>query len=603
MNSTTCFILSNSSEAEYPENTLTKFINRLPFKLEHKLDESWHMTLDKIGISMDFESSILNKNDTPIMIIGYKLISDENCNSIPNLPDKNGCFKYRENQISLLKQGKMFYPNDFGTYCDFEKLQNIINQITEYMSIIIEPKSLVLLGVFKYNINNDFIKHLAIWLKTFQIKTKISNNQIIFNNNDIHLDLFVFIREDFFINKIFVESIEKNELSENSFSQSVHQTIMSLNGINYKIFTITNHSNILKIKIKNENKLDNQFLPPLIKIKTNLIKQQVFNNTYSQDLAIITPDSNKINSNNFFFYELEKKIFYPLSNTNISNIDITITDKENKQLHLKTGIPTIVQLSFEKMSKYKKSFNMYLTSEPTTTFSTNTSNKFKIHLPKMFTFDPYWKVGLTKIHFRKSFKTFITDQYIKILSIDKTTTTIKITNQKYTKTMLLNILTDEFNKIGFIDFSHNQVTDLINISTKQKCKILLSKQLACILGFETNKEYIILDFHLYMTMSKNAPFPINMNYYIPSYMLIYCSIINPIPVGDSYKNLLAVIDWSTEKKPINEHIEHQIQNVLYHNLLNSHIEEIEFEIRSHAGDLIPFESSNVLLNLNFKNYI
>jgi hypothetical protein len=99
----------------------------------------------------------------------------------------------------------------------------------------------------------------------------------------------------------------------------------------------------------------------------------------------------------------------------------------------------------------------------------------------------------------------------------------------------------------------------------------------------------------------------NIDYYKPEYLMVYSNIIDPLPVSGSYANLMAVVHWSDRKSTTTSAndvncYEYEVRHVLYHSLLHYSIEAIQFEIRSHAGDLIAFDlSDNVLLNLNFNN--
>jgi hypothetical protein len=338
-----------------------------------------------------------------------------------------------------------------------------------------------------------------------------------------------------------------------------------------------------------------QTKPRFMRIRTSIIKPQVYNNTHSVDIAIITPRSDIVNEK-YLFWRLENKQYYPLANTNLTTIDISVCDQDGNAINLKPGTATIVQLSFRKMSIKDRSFNMYARSEPTTEYPNNISSSFDVRLPKVFSFDKYWKVGLTIIHFKKAFLTFPAHPplTIEVISNERKELII-IPNAKYSTESLVDKLSGELQKHNIL-LRRGSGGYIIFTAVEMETKINLSNPIASVLGCSNT---------FTLTAQKTSirgTKKINVEYFKPAYFMIYCDIIDPIPVGNGYKQLLAVVNWAGESNN-DSYYEYEIKNVLYHKLLHFYIENIHFEIRSHAGDLIAFETeSDVLLHLNYNNF-
>jgi hypothetical protein len=96
---------------------------------------------------------------------------------------------------------------------------------------------------------------------------------------------------------------------------------------------------------------------------------------------------------------------------------------------------------------------------------------------------------------------------------------------------------------------------------------------------------------------------IDVDFYKPSYFMLYSKLVQPTAVSGVYMNILKIFPASqTSSKYVIQEFKHRE----YLALSNSDVKEIEFEIRSHAGDLIQFCSKAtdvIILNLHFTNYI
>jgi hypothetical protein len=96
--------------------------------------------------------------------------------------------------------------------------------------------------------------------------------------------------------------------------------------------------------------------------------------------------------------------------------------------------------------------------------------------------------------------------------------------------------------------------------------------------------------------------PFNINYFKPSYIMLYTDIIKPVVVSGIYMNVMKIFPTSSLNIP---YVIQEFKNIDYLSLNNYDIKEISVQLRNHAGDLIAFDKDNrnpVLLNLHFSNY-
>ncbi len=86
----------------------------------------------------------------------------------------------------------------------------------------------------------------------------------------------------------------------------------------------------------------------LIKVKCDQIQNQIFNDSFSQDLGVL-----KINikpDQDYFFYEYENEQYARLANTTLNKISIYLTDKYNRPLNLHRGVSSFARLKFKRMT-------------------------------------------------------------------------------------------------------------------------------------------------------------------------------------------------------------------------------------------------------------
>jgi len=94
--------------------------------------------------------------------------------------------------------------------------------------------------------------------------------------------------------------------------------------------------------------------------------------------------------------------------------------------------------------------------------------------------------------------------------------------------------------------------------------------------------------------------PINMEYFTPSYVMMYSNIVEPTIIGGNYSNILKIFPVITSE---DEYVIHQFKHREFHSLLNNEVKNINLQFRTHSGDYIYFASDNyVIVDLIFSNF-
>lgn len=364
------YCMSNGSEIQFPDNTLTKFKSKLPFKIEWQKNEPyrWFVALEGVGFDPNFTSPYLPKKDSlPSMIIA----------TLPNFSEIGA------NKLSYCA-GLDKIPEN----CSADKLDVLFKKATNsslpYSDIVY---------YFQENVNYNtrryfkFIKNLETYgavrviydakYFTFEITTTTDKPVILFTHVALHNNLGI--------------SVLKMRNNPNWLKYNIQNyEMMSMDKETYFYYTI-NKQQYIQINIRRDNLVK---IPNIVKVKSSFIREQIFNDRLSKDFACFSPVI-KTNSR-YCFYEAEAKNFLQLSNTILDVLDFKLVDENGRQLPLREGTPTFVKLHFKKMDAFKKSFHVRLSSEYRSD-SDNDLSSFKVNLPSTLYFNRDWKVAMTSI--------------------------------------------------------------------------------------------------------------------------------------------------------------------------------------------------------------
>ncbi|MGL6007007.1 hypothetical protein, partial [Aeromonas sobria] len=410
--------------------------------------------------------------------------------------------------------------------------------------------------------------------------------------------------------------------SEHRFENSI-----VINGDRY--FTFRVRPNLTYTEIDLSNLLKPNY-PKIVKVRCENIRDQIFNNKHAKDLAIFCPEISPTANQTFFWHEFEAKTFCTLENTLLNDISFKLVDEHNEQLMLKVGVPTILNLDIQAMPKQNKTFNVRVTSDKQPLHQQNTRSDFTVHLPQTLYLNEKWKIGLSSVNLPNVFNTLPPeDQIIAFLYYEgeeKRKIEHYIPTKHYSKDELLdeiNIFLQRNNDnvhIGKIseEMPVHGYEKVAMIELKKYGALSIPKNVALLLGYTEN---IFKGERLYLTYPQTTPNqnpllerqviskkfymdkPIMMDYFRPSYFMLYSKCVAPSAISGQYMNILKIfpVDFSSRKYVIQE-----FKHREYLNLSNFNINEMEFQLRSHTGELISFDTNSedpVILNLHFTNFI
>ncbi|GFT08828.1 uncharacterized protein TNCV_663661 [Trichonephila clavipes] len=144
-----------------------------------------------------------------------------------------------------------------------------------------------------------------------------------------------------------------------------------------------------------------------------------------------------------------------------------------------------------------------------------------------------------------------------------------------------------------IYFNYNPVTKRVRVTVKNKAKVILEDGLAQVLGFnpckiessDSSKEHMI-----------ESPFVADpwANYRV---LLLYSDIVEPQIIGDVLAPLLRIVNVTGHDGEI---VCVKYDRPHYLHVSRKQIDTLEIVIRSHTGELIPFERGRSYVKLHFR---
>lgn len=309
----------------------------------------------------------------------------------------------------------------------------------------------------------------------------------------------------------------------------------------------------------NLNVLDKPKMPKIIKVKCVNIRDQIYDNQKSKDLMVFCPEIG-INAK-FFYHEFESKTYCVLENTLLNTVKFQLLDENDELLKLNIGIPTLLKLDLIAMEKYKKSFNVRVTSESQSDHETNTNSKFKTTLPQTLFLNDQWRVALSSINLPNVFNTFLSDNnsiaFLNIEENNRFKLEYKIHNRRYTKQELLTEL-NFFLKNNNRNIDIGEITEVkseIDLEMKAVLKInkgvlILTKEILDVLGYTGIDFRLDKKYFAYTSTVENTPTEfvmqksIDVDFYKPSYFLLYSKLVQPTAVSGVYMNILKIFPAS-----------------------------------------------------------
>lgn len=400
-------IFSNGCRDKYPSNTLTKFTNSLPLPLE--VDSRYEIGVSEFGFSSRFKNvRIPDKPSIPsIIIIKCDFLDAQDIEFGPY------SFQFHADKLICVEDGEsdecknsncMYWPyylsNKEYSEIDFDILfEQILEDTGVTVSATEDGKLFFEISDSFKNIHEITPDHKYCWVMM----------------HSTFMETFNF---DFSSKK--VQRRQRNEYSYeiNIGGKKKMLRETEFKGDKYSAYFISRHQLVNNTLISDKVDLSKKKYPKYIKIVSDVIRPQILNNSYSQELVVFSPDFTI--DRNYTIRSIKNIDFIPLLNSTITSIDIKLLDENNDQLQILDGIASFVKLVIKKMPFGKESFNVRLTSEATENYPENTNFNFKMKLPSTLEFNSSWKVSLNSISHPCKWSTFLEDESTrKIVFIDR----------------------------------------------------------------------------------------------------------------------------------------------------------------------------------------
>ena len=229
-------------------------------------------------------------------------------------------------------------------------------------------------------------------------------------------------------------------------------------------------------------------------------------------------------------------------------------------------------------------------------FPNNTISHFVTHLPRPIELTGEWEVGVSEFSFPHTFYNIneTNNTYVYDLG-DGRIYDGEITPGYYNsvKAILNAIRIDAFQDL--IEFSFNPVCNCVRISVNHGAKFMFKDGLAQIMGFYPkfiSQPTIPSEF----PHNVYGPFPADPcgDYRV---MMLYTDIIRDQIVGNILAPLLRIINVKGDH---NEMVLVQFDRPHYLPVVRKNINSLEMVIRTHAGNLVPFERGRSYVKLHFR---
>jgi len=284
-------------------------------------------------------------------------------------------------------------------------------------------------------------------------------------------------------------------------------------------------------------------------------------------------------------------------------------------------------------------------------FLQNTIANYTTKLPSHVSLDGKWEVGLAEISYTKSWYNIPKDHELQIWYVQKGERSDTILRDKETRlkrgfyntiddviqslNSYINDLNDLNNWEDAPQVSRNETNRLVGIKygqTKDKRRLLVQfdPELCPILGFDFLKlqesnHAVMLDYittekgwlakreaddqkiakqntyledllEKHISVTADSPYDLSGGYHS---LFVYCNVVHPSFVGDSYTQLLRIVEIPSERK-FGEQVHLHYQNPFYIPLLTQEFETIEIDIKDETGESVPFEFGRSIVTLHFR---
>lgn len=234
-------------------------------------------------------------------------------------------------------------------------------------------------------------------------------------------------------------------------------------------------------------------------------------------------------------------------------------------------------------------------------YPNNTVANYITHLPSVVRLSGgEWEVALVEAHYPCSFITVGGDARILLYTkgdADKPALIVaKVEPGNYKD---IDELVNAINAIPKLksnqcEFEHDRQTgkvELISID-QTVVQLELSSTLALQMGYDVHSVDLI--------KQRKAIRPPNLLAGIPSYMYVYCDLVEPQLVGDTVAPLLKIVNIDAKNYTYGAHNIVHFTDPHYVPLMKSSFESVEIDLRDSAGHHLPFHFGTTCMKLHLR---
>lgn len=252
----------------------------------------------------------------------------------------------------------------------------------------------------------------------------------------------------------------------------------------------------------------------------------------------------------------------------------------------------------------------------------NTVANYITHLPRTVQLPGVWEVAVVEAHYPCSFATVDESSVISIklyqeqpyyaaaaLSgsltgeqskfntpqiVEAYTITEPVPTGNYQDVQeLIDMLNTHKELSKHLLFEYNSKTNKVQVETRNHViKVNLPQRLALLMGFDPKETDI---------KQNSKPIrPVNLQLGLPSYLYIYCDVVEPQLIGDTMAPLLQVVNIDSVDYVYGANKYVQFQSPHYIPVMKSSFESIEVDLRDDTGNHIPFQFGTSCVKLHFR---
>lgn len=252
-------------------------------------------------------------------------------------------------------------------------------------------------------------------------------------------------------------------------------------------------------------------------------------------------------------------------------------------------------------------------------YEDNTTACFTTKLPQEINLRGSWEVGISEIHFPKSFLHLREDECDLTVRNDSFTYEGKDEIEKFKASVYHNVSIPHgiYPSIkDFIDQLNNSLKDLHiefrfssqynntfiegrSICAELGCMLRhyleMTRSIADILGFVEINGFIRIDYD-----PIKATRPASLLNGMPRQLYVYTDVCEPTIVGDVQASLLRIVPVNYENSSFASVQCIGFAPINYMSLIRNNFRSITIDIRDHLGQSAPFESGTSLVQLHFR---